>query len=173
MKSGARWPSSSDELQRFLRRWNWNRAGSNLSELMITWPWYRDFVAPTPRGRALRRGQGGHVLYLSWEHCDWNDNKIFVFPSILVMTEKSVGFGSALCFPKRSPNGFVKFLLPPVTRKLEWTQRKDSKYIKSLNNSLHWCLGKKRPKNTYTPSFGAFSTFKRYEKCPEEYQSEW
>lgn len=36
MESETQWPSSSDELQRFLQKWNWNRAGWNYQSMIIT-----------------------------------------------------------------------------------------------------------------------------------------
>lgn len=71
MESETQWPSSLDELQRFLQKWNWNRAGWNYQSMIITRSWHSESLCLTPpRGNSLCEGYGRKVSYLDWDPCD-------------------------------------------------------------------------------------------------------
>lgn len=165
IKSGTQWPSYSDELQRFLQRWNWNRAGSNLSErddhltLILRLCSSNTQRQVTEEGK--RRSWFISVPGAPW--LKWQPNPCFY--KRLVKTEKLVDIENALCFPVSSPKSFAKTLLSWVTVKVEWKERKmvSTYKITPQFSALIW--RKRGPKNTYTLSFmKLFSTFTHHMK---------
>lgn len=147
MKSGTHWPSSSDELQRLLHKWNWNWAGWRLSERDDLLTLVSDLLWLKHPEAVKWRGAGGEQRRRALRR-PWSEGSISALTGTLVMITKLIGLGNTLSVPKKATKGFAKPTFSPVMVNLECARQVVSTY--SLYAALSTVCGQERTEITFS-----------------------